>query len=99
MTAAHAISHERRAHPRRRVLKKVKAVFNANRSVFDCIMRDVSTGGARLSCTQATQLPDSFALVFMTEREMRDVRVVWRSLNELGVAFQSPPRKALHLLL
>ena len=99
MTAAHASTHERRAHPRRRVLKKVKAVFNDNRSVLDCIMRDVSVGGARLSCAQATQLPDGFVLVFMTDREMRDVRVVWRRLNELGVAFLSPPRKALHLLL
>ena len=99
MTAAHVFSEERRAHPRRRVLKRVKAVFNENRSVFDCQMRDISLGGARLACAQATQLPDHFVLVFMTEREMRDVRVAWRKLDELGVEFLSPPRKALHLLL
>ncbi len=99
MTAAHVTTQERRAHPRRRVLKKVKAVFNSNQSVLDCIMRDVSQGGARLSCSQAILLPDHFTLVFMSERELRDVRVAWRRLDEVGVAFVSPPRKALHLLL
>ena len=99
MTAAHNFTDERRAHPRYKVLKRVKAVFNANRSVLDCVMRDISLGGARLSCAQPAQLPDQFQLVFMAEREMRDVRVAWRSLDQLGVEFLSPPRKALHLLL
>ena len=99
MTVAYSAWQDRRLHPRRKVLKRVKAVFNANRSVLDCVMRDISAGGARLSCDQAQLLPDSFQLVFMAEREMREVRVAWRKLNELGVAFLSPPRTALHLLL
>ena len=99
MATAEVIASERRAHPRHRVLKRVKAVFNANGSVVDCVMRDISEGGARLACGQATHLPDTFILVFPAEREMRDVRVAWRSLHHLGVEFLSPPRKALHLLL
>ena len=99
MTVAHVSSDERRAHQRHRVLKPVKAVFNANQSVLDCVMRDISLGGARLSCGQAMRLPEHFQLVFMAEREMRDVRVAWRKHDQLGVAFVSPPRKALHLLL
>lgn len=99
MTIAHVASGERRVHQRHRVLKPVKAVFNANQSVLDCVMRDVSLGGARLHCTQAMQLPEQFQLIFMAEREMRDVRVAWRKHDQLGVAFLSPPRKVLHLLL
>lgn len=99
MTVAYSAWEERRAHPRRKVLKRVKAVFNGNSSVLDCLMRDVSAGGARLTCDQVAQLPDTFQLVFLTEREMRDVRVAWRKPNELGVAFMSPPRKAFHLLI
>ena len=98
MSAAN-FPEERRAHPRHRVLKRVKAVFNTNRSVVDCLMRDLSQGGARLACEQASLLPDEFVLVFTSEREMRDVRVAWRRFNELGVQFLSPPRKALHLLI
>ena len=99
MTAAHVFPDERRAHPRQRVFKRVKAVFNANGSVVDCVMRDISAGGARLACGSAALLPEHFKLVFLSEREMRDVRVAWRSLTELGVQFLSPPRKVLHLLL
>ena len=99
MTVAHVFPDERRAYPRRRVIKRVKAVFNANGSVIDCVMRDLSLGGARLSCASPSQIPDEFQLVLVGEREMRDVRVAWRSLTEMGVQFLSPPRKALHLLL
>jgi len=99
MTVAHVASGERRAHQRHRVLKPVKAVFNANQSVIDCVMRDISLGGARLSCGQAMRLPEHFLLVFTADREMRDVHVAWRKHDQLGVAFVSPPRKALHLLL
>ena len=99
MSAAHPQSEERRAHPRRRVMKRVRAVINDNKSVADCIMRDVSLGGARLACEHAALLPERFTLVFLAEREMREVRVVWRRLTEMGVQFLSPPRKALHLLI
>ena len=99
MSVAHPLGKERRAHPRRRVLKRVKAVFNDRGSVADCVMRDISLGGARLTSEYAPLLPERFILVFLAEREMRDVRVVWRSLTELGVAFLGPPRKALHLQL
>lgn len=99
MTVALVASEERRAHQRSRVLKPVKAVFNANRCVLDCVMRDISIGGARLFCDEAMRLPEHFQLVFMAEREMRDVRVAWRKHDQLGVAFLSPPRKVPHLLL
>jgi hypothetical protein len=98
VSATHHSPAERREHPRHRVFKRVKAIFD-NRSVIDCVMRDLSVGGARLTCRQAALLPERFQLVFMTERDMRDVRVAWRGIDEIGVQFTTPPRKALHLLL
>jgi hypothetical protein len=97
--AAIHVNEDRRAYPRQRVLKRVKIIFNANQSVIDCVMRDVSYGGARLACANAAQLPPRFALVFLAEREMRDVRVAWRKFDEVGVQFLSPLRKAPHMLL
>lgn len=91
-------THERRAHPRHKVLKRAKIGFNSGQSVMDCLMRDLSAGGARLSCDQVA-LPDRFQLVFLIEREMRDVRVVWRMLNQIGVEFVSPPRRAFQQVL
>ena len=45
MTAAHILTHERRAHPRHRVIKRVKAVFNDNRSVFDWVSDERKASG------------------------------------------------------
>lgn len=99
MTTTYTDSGAERLQASRRVFKRAKAVFNANSGVMDCIMRDLSEAGARLACAQAAQLPDRFQLVVVTEREMREVRVIWRSLEELRVEFVSPPRRASHLLL
>lgn len=96
---ATADSPDRRSSPRRRVLKQGKAIFNGNASVIDCTIRDLSSGGARITCSQTTGLPELFHLVLMSEREMREVRVAWRRHNEAGLQFLSGARKALHLQL
>lgn len=99
MTAAQTIEPDRRRHVRRRVLKRGKAIFNDNKTVIDCMIRDLSEGGARLVCAQAVSLPSSFQLIFVAERQMREVRVAWRRAEELGVEFLSGPHKPLLRLL
>lgn len=88
---------DRRAYPRRRVLKQAKAVFNGFRSVIDCTVRDVSLGGVRIACDQVIALPECFHLVMLPERDMREVRVAWRRPGEAGLQFRSGPIKALNL--
>ncbi|WP_395688756.1 PilZ domain-containing protein [Aestuariivirga sp.] len=80
---------ERRRSPRRRVLKRGKILFHDRPSVIDCTIRDISEGGARLLCSQAGLLPKEFFLVFVVEKEMRNVRIIWRTSEELGVEFLS----------
>jgi len=99
MTEPASARRERRKSPRRRVLKGGKAIVANQHSVIDCTIRDVSDKGARLACGQVSALPPEFLLVFVTEHEMRDVRVVWRAADELGVEFVSPPRSTGHLRL
>lgn len=88
---------ERRKSPRLRVLKKGKLILPNNVSVIDCIIRDQSDMGARLSCEQWSTLPNELQLMFHAIREVRFVRVVWRHDGELGVQFLSPPRPALRM--
>jgi hypothetical protein len=90
---------ERRGSPRARVLKKGKLILPNNSSVVDCLIRDVSATGARLSCEGAGMLPSEMQLLFHAVRELRHVRVVWRRQGELGVQFLSPARPALRLHL
>lgn len=90
-------SAERRGSPRMRILKKGKLILPNNTSVFDCVIRDISETGARLSCEQTGMLPNELQLMFFAIREVRYIRVVWRRPGELGVQFLTPPRPAQHL--
>lgn len=90
---------ERRGSPRSRILKKGKLIHPNNTSVFDCMIRDISETGARLSCEETGLLPNELQLMFHAIREVRYVRVVWRRPGELGVQFLTPPKPAPHLQL
>ena len=88
---------DRRRSPRVRVFKKGKLILPNHSSVLDCMIRDVSGTGARLSCEGAGMVPGELQLMFHAVREVRRVEVVWRRHDELGVKFLSPPRLALNL--
>lgn len=100
--AGHSVApeqFERRGAPRIRVLKKGKLIHPIKISVFDCMIRDISATGARLSCEQTGLLPNELQLMFFAIREVRYVRVVWRRPGELGVQFLTPAAPAPHLHL
>jgi PilZ domain len=76
---------ERRRVRRTRVYKGAKISMNA--SLADCIVRDMSSLGARLATMTACSIPDRFSLTFDTAGTTRACRVAWRSSTELGVEF------------
>jgi hypothetical protein len=90
---------ERRASPRMRVFKKGKLIHTNNITVFDCMIRDISDTGARLSCGETATMPREMQLVLHSQREVRMVRVVWRKPRELGVQFLEPPKPLERLLV
>jgi len=53
----------------------------------DCIVRDISTTGARLTLISTADVPDRFDLTLGAARTKRACRVVWRTTVELGVEF------------
>jgi hypothetical protein len=77
---------ELRASPRHRVFKGAVIVLNEGRSTFNCIMRDLSLGGARIQVESPLGLPDHFDLL-TAETPRRPCRVAWRSGQQMGIAF------------
>lgn len=53
---------EKRQHARRRLFKGGQILFLDNAPVADCVVRDVSLGGARLQLRLPSPLPQSFRL-------------------------------------
>jgi hypothetical protein len=77
---------DRRCERRQRVLKRGK-ILQGNDSVVDCMIRDISSGGARLRVDQYYTPPDRFDLMIADSRETRSVEVRWRLGSDLGVRF------------
>jgi PilZ domain len=76
---------EKRAAPRQRVLKHGTLTFSGGG--VDCMVRNISLGGARLDVTNPFGLPPSFTLLIETDQFMRRCRPVWCSDTRIGVAF------------
>ena len=78
---------DRRAEPRRRILKQAKIFFNRRRSVIDCLVRNVSETGACLEVANPVGTPDAFDLLIEGETAPRPCVSVWRHDSKIGVAF------------
>ena len=85
---------EHRAGQRRRMLKQAQIVTNTGHSTLDCLVRDMSLGGARLKVENGLAVPASFELRLVTEDTCVQVQVVWRKSNEVGVRFAKLVDKA-----
>lgn len=78
---------ERRSHLRRRVLKGATLEFNRGFGAFECVVRNISDGGARLSFGDALGVPARFDLRVGPDGEWRHAEVRWRGPSDVGVAF------------
>jgi PilZ domain-containing protein len=80
---------ERRRFPRTKVYKGAKVVL-VDRSTVNCIVRNLSNHGACLQLPSTADLPAEFDLSFDTGRTLRNCRVAWQTLTNLGVSFDPP---------
>jgi hypothetical protein len=76
---------ERRASPRRKVLKGARIAF-ATEGIA-CTVRNLSETGAGLDVDNALRLPPSFMLVIERDGFTRRCHPVWCKDRRVGVAF------------
>ena len=77
---------EKRSDPRMRRLKEGRIVFNGKNSVMNCVVRDASGGGARITVGEPHLMPPEFDLVVPGAVTRRAYRV-WVRNSELGLKF------------
>ena len=77
---------ERRQSQRIRTLKSGKIVIDRETSALDCIVRNLSPGGALL-LVPSIAVPDQFDLILSANRTRHVCRVAWRAHDRVGVAF------------
>ena len=78
---------ERRTATRQKSFLRGCVYFNNRRSVLDCLIRDISSTGARLIFSETVSVPDIVDLYIPQKEQTQRVHVQWRHGNEMGVAF------------
>ena len=78
---------ERRASERRWTLKRGVITFDQAGASIDCLVRNLSDNGALLLVGNQTDIPNSFDLLLRTDGLHKQCRIVWRSVDRMGVAF------------
>ena len=78
---------ERRAATRQKSFLQGRIYFNNRRTSVDCLVRDISETGAKLTFAAAVTSPDIIELQIPAKDEIHRVHVQWRFANEIGVAF------------
>lgn len=78
---------ERRQHVRRRTYFGGTLVHPSLRSQTSCMVRELSSGGARLQLSAAVPVPSRFQLDVACLGASAPVEIVWRSGEGIGVRF------------
>jgi PilZ domain len=82
---------ERRRSPRQPRLNGAKIICNGKLPLIDCIVRDVSRGGAQLIVASPVGIPDLFELRMNRNGARHWSKVAWRSKDRIGLTFIDPP--------
>ena len=89
---------ERRRTRRGRVLYGAAIDFNGRQSVYDCVIRNYSSDGARIECPGGTPLPDTVNLTIRHRGETVRAKTVWQHDDQVGLAFtQDDQRNVIDL--
>ncbi|ACL57754.1 PilZ domain-containing protein [Methylobacterium nodulans] len=80
---------ELRKEVRLRTFLKGRIVFNNGNASMDCLVRDLSATGARLTLSQTAVLPDAFDLLIPAKDKLYKATLRWRRSDSVGVAFQN----------
>lgn len=80
------MGEERRRFERKRVLRRGKIVFRKGHSAIDCVLLDVSDGGARLRAPGILAIPERFELR-LDNGPSHQVAVCFRTGDTTGVRF------------
>jgi hypothetical protein len=81
--------NERRSRARQRSFLQGRIYFNNRRSSLDCVIRDFSDQGAKLTVSDSVALPEVVELYIPHKDETYRAKVQWRTGFELGVAFNA----------
>jgi hypothetical protein len=85
---------ERRRSTRQKSFLRGCVYFNKRRNALDCLIRDISSEGARIIFSGTVNVPDQIELYIPQKEQTLRARVQWRHGDEIGLAFPDAMRAA-----
>lgn len=85
---------ENRREPRKRTFLKGRIVFNSGKSSMDCLVRDISTSGARIVLDETMVLPERFSLEIPQKDTVFRAKLQWRHEDGVGVLIDASSEDA-----
>lgn len=82
-----SVSAERRQDSRRRTLMSATLRYHDHSSTLSCMVRNMSSHGARLELPAAGWVPEHFELDIPAQNIRVPVRLAWRQPEAVGVSF------------
>jgi hypothetical protein len=79
---------ERQVAIRQRTFLKDTIYYDNRRASANCVIRDMSDSGARLTFEHPVIVPDNIELFIPQKQEIFRARVQRRGTNEIGIAFE-----------
>ena len=83
---------------RQRTFLKGTLYYDNRRASIECVVRDISDSGARLTFEHPVTVPDNVELFILQKQQTLRARVQRRGANEIGIAFEinrsEEPRRA-----
>jgi hypothetical protein len=73
---------------RQRTFLKGTVYYDNRRASIECVIREISDSGARLTFENPVIVPDNIELFIPHKQETRRARVQRREPNEVGIAFE-----------
>ena len=87
------MDQDRRRSVRHRTLKEAKVVLH-DWSTIDCIIRNISEGGAHLDFSDPVALPEHFGVLLVATNTLVPADRVWERGKAAGVRFTGPEKHA-----
>jgi hypothetical protein len=80
---------ERRQSARARVIYGGVIAYNQRQSTVECVVRNFSEDGAKVEFDNPAVLPDVVDLLIAKKDRAFTAKVVWRQINQAGLAFDT----------
>lgn len=84
---------DRRKSQRGPTYLAAQIVFNGRASTIDCLVKNLSSQGAKIAFGDGVAIPAEFDVTIPRRAETRRARIVWRNETQAGIHFPRPAKE------